>query len=376
LIRQAGGGPGAIRCGQDCVGDSHSVERDHIPIRVVYGDGARNAEQEDGRSEERAAVARHGEGTDTSTSPAGSFDPRLLPTAGDTVGDGMQHKGFAVALVVAFVVIACSGGEIAARPAEPLDFLIEEDVPYTAQLTADVYYPDGGGPWPVAVVLHGGEDHKSTMSGYGRAAARAGVVAVVPEWRSFPAQLDEHRLAALEDVACAIRFARDRASDYGGDGERIVMAGWSLGANFATIATLDNDPIDGDCLVGADVSAAAHGVVGLDGVYDFAELILDDQQQLAAIEADPPPSASWTMVELNEISAHSYVQPADGDDPPVFRLFTGQVEELHLQAEQFQEQLRMAGYDVELVRQDGLSHMGVIMSPGTVEALADLAFES
>ena len=56
--------------------------------------------------------------------------------------------------------------------------------------------------------LHGGEDHKYTMYGYGRAAARQGVVAFVPEWRSFPAQLEEDRLGPLEDVACAIRFAR------------------------------------------------------------------------------------------------------------------------------------------------------------------------
>jgi acetyl esterase/lipase len=59
----------------------------------------------------------------------------------------------------------------------------------------------------------------------------------------------------------------------------------------------------------------------------------------------------------------------------VFRLFTGQAEELHAQAERFRDDLRQAGYDVDLVRHAGYSHMGVILAPGTVDALAELAFE-
>jgi acetyl esterase/lipase len=263
-------------------------------------------------------------------------------------------------LALLLMACSCSGPRIADRPDEPLDFLVEEDLPYTSQLAVDVYYPDAEGPWPVAVVLHGGEDHKSTMYGYGRAAARQGMVAFVPEWRSFPAQLEESRLAPLEDIACAIRFAPDRAGVYGGDGERIVMAGWSLGGGFAAIAVLRNDPVEGDCAVALDVSARADGLVGLDGVYDFAELW------------DEP--TSWTSEELDEISAQSYVRPWEGDDPPVFRLFTGLVDELNVQAERFRDALEEAGYEVELVRHPDRSHLGVVLAPGTDDALADLAF--
>ena len=35
-----------------------------------------------------------------------------------------------------------------------------------------------------------------------------------------------------------------------------------------------------------------------------------------------------------------------------------------------------AGYDVDLVNFPGYSHMGVILGPGTVDALVDLAFGS
>jgi acetyl esterase/lipase len=275
----------------------------------------------------------------------------------------LMPKILIVACGLGFLLTACSGAggsRIADRPDEPLDFIIEEDVPYTPQLALDVYYPATEGPWPVAVVLHGGEDHKSTMYAYGRAAARLGVVAFVPEWRSFPAQLEEDRLGPLEDVACAIRFARDSAGDFGGDGERIIMAGWSLGGGFAAIAALRTDPVEADCIVGAEVSTRVHGLVGLDAVYDFAELW------------DEP--TSWTQGEIDEISAQPYVRPWEGDDPPAFRLFTGQVEELHAQAERFRDALEGAGYAVELVRHADRSHAGVILAPGTDDALADLAF--
>jgi acetyl esterase/lipase len=187
------------------------------------------------------------------------------------------------------------------------------------------------------------------------------VVAFVPEWRSFPAQLEEDRLGPLEDVACAIRFARDRAAEFGGDGERIVMAGWSLGGGFAAIAVLREEPVEGDCLVGAEVSTRVDGLVGLDAVYDFAELL----------EEEPTP---WTQEQIDEISADGYVRPWQGDDAPAFRLFTGQVEELHAQAERFRDALMDAGYDVVLVRHPDRSHGGVILAPGTDVALADLAF--
>lgn len=282
-----------------------------------------------------------------------------------------------VMCVLGLALMACTFRSVD-RPSEPLETLLDRDVPYTSELTLDVYYPDAEGPWPVAVVLHGGEDHKNTMSSFARATAEQGVVVFVPEWRSFPAQLEEHRLAAIEDTACAVRFARDRAGDYDGDGERIVMAGWSLGANFAAIAVLAEDTVGGDCVAGSEVSPRAQGLVGLDGVYDFAELLLAEEraaEQLgddaATLGVAPPP---WTTDEMNEISAHAYVPAAAGDDRPVFRLFTGQVEELHAQAERFRDDLTRAGFEVELVRHPDLSHGSVIFAPGTVEALVELAF--
>jgi acetyl esterase/lipase len=146
--------------------------------------------------------------------------------------------------------------------------------------------------------------------------------------------------------------------------EGIVLAGWSLGANFAAIAALREDPVGGDCVIGAETDACVAGVVGLDGVYDFAALI--------RAAADAP--FSWTAEDVNEISAHTYVRATRADDRPVFRLFSGREEQLHAQAERFRSDLERADYVVELVRHPELSHDEVITAPGTVDALVDLAF--
>lgn len=265
------------------------------------------------------------------------------------------------AAVLALLVGACSAPHIAEPPAEPLTFSIDRDVPYTSELSVDIYYPDAEGPWPVAVVLHGGEEHKANISGFGLAAAQRGIVTFVPDWHAFWAEIQEDRLAAVEDVDCAIRFARERAAEYGGDAERVVMAGWSAGANFAAIAVLRDDSVVGDCLVDSEVGNRTHGLVGLDGVYNFAELIADEP-------------ISWTREEIDEISAHSYVPATAGDDQPEFRLFTGSVEELHTQAEQFRDDLAEAGFQVTLVRDPSLSHAAVMSAPGAVDALVELAF--
>lgn len=258
-----------------------------------------------------------------------------------------------------------SGLRIAQRPAESLGVHQDRDVPYTSELVADVFHPNADGPWPTAVVLHGGEDHRSTMAPFGERVAEHGVVVFVPEWRSFPAQLEEHRLAAMEDVACAIGFARDRAREYGGDGERIVMAGWSLGGNFAAIAALRDAPVEVTCIGGGDTGGCIAGVVGLDGAYDFTEILLMDPRTR---------SLPWSADEMNELSALSYVCATGGVDRPVFRLFSGREEQLESQAARFRNDLEQAGFDVELVQHPGLSHEEVILAPGTVDALVDLAY--
>jgi acetyl esterase/lipase len=97
----------------------------------------------------------------------------------------------------------------------------------------DVYAPKRAAPGaklPVIVFFYGGSWSTGTREGYafaGQALASKGFVVVIPDYRLVP----EVRFPAfLEDGAAAVRWVRANAARFGGDPDRIVLAGHSAGA--------------------------------------------------------------------------------------------------------------------------------------------------
>jgi acetyl esterase/lipase len=134
----------------------------------------------------------------------------------------------------------------------------------------DVYRPrDGGGGGPVLIHLHGGGFSflPGRKSFYARRLlfrlAREGWVCISATYRLQPeAKFPDE----LIDVKKVIAWARARAVEYGGDPDRIVLAGSSFGARLATLAGFTvNDPSLQPGFEGADTSIAA--VVALYGYY-------------------------------------------------------------------------------------------------------------
>jgi acetyl esterase/lipase len=129
----------------------------------------------------------------------------------------------------------------------------------------DIYVPTGAqaGPRPVIVFFYGGSWNSGSRSGYafvGRALAARGFVTVIPDYRLVPEVVYP---GFVLDGASAVRWVRAHAKDYGGDGDRIVLAGHSAGAYIAAMLAVD------DRWLGAD-RGAVRGLVGLAGPYDFA----------------------------------------------------------------------------------------------------------
>lgn len=118
----------------------------------------------------------------------------------------------------------------------------------------DVYQPAGASEAVPAVLLwHGrGPDERDVLAPVARAAAELGVIVLVPDWRSDAA--DGGRTHLRESAV----FVRQNVADFGGDPERIALAGWSLGGKAA---------------VGVAVNPAAFGnwkpqaIVGIAGAY-------------------------------------------------------------------------------------------------------------
>lgn len=111
----------------------------------------------------------------------------------------------------------------------------------TGGRSMDVHRPaSSASPAPVVLLWHGrGPDERDVLAVLARSAARLGTVVFVPDWR--PDAPDGGRAQLAESVT----FARENAARFGGDPERVVLAGWSLGANAVLGFALDPAALDG-----------------------------------------------------------------------------------------------------------------------------------
>ena len=136
---------------------------------------------------------------------------------------------------------------------------------------------------PVLVFFYGGGWANGERSHYGfaaRAYASKGFVVVVPDYRKVP----QVRFPVFnQDGAAAVRWVHDNIARYGGDPERIVLAGHSAGAYIAMILTLDQSYLRAAGVNPRVIRATA----GLSGPYDFYPY--DSKRSINAMSAWPRP---------------------------------------------------------------------------------------
>ncbi len=100
---------------------------------------------------------------------------------------------------------------------------------YAPGKVLDVYEPIGTDAAPVVLLWHGsGPDERDALGPLGAEVAAHGVLVLVPDWQS-----DDFAIGSAQLLA-SLAFARGGSADLGGDPGRLVLAGWSLGANAAT----------------------------------------------------------------------------------------------------------------------------------------------
>jgi acetyl esterase len=114
-------------------------------------------------------------------------------------------------------------------------------VAHTEDLSADgvpvrLYRPEGDGPHPVLIWIHGGGWVLGSIDGYDTVARdlcnRAACLVVSVGYRLAP----EHPFpAAVDDVATAAAWVRSAIGAHGGDPERLAVAGDSAGGNLAAV---------------------------------------------------------------------------------------------------------------------------------------------
>jgi dienelactone hydrolase len=173
-----------------------------------------------------------------------ALTPRTTPHGSSGGSEGRVMKGiaqvfrFAMVASLATIAVACGGGG-------------DDELTVTSQFVSDpttpelrVLAPDGEGPWPVAVALHGIGGTGQDMVELGTRLAKAGVVVFEPTYNT-DLSTPEGLTKASDDLACAYEVARRIAPEHGGDLSRPVTAvGWSLGADLVVLGGL-GPPSDG-----------------------------------------------------------------------------------------------------------------------------------
>lgn len=127
---------------------------------------------------------------------------------------------------------------------------------YSPGKSLDVHGPGDVGddrPAPVVLAWHGsGPDERDALAPLAAALADRGVLVLVPDWQS------DDFVAGAAHLLASVAFARDEAAALGGDPARVVLVGWSLGANAAAWIGLHPASVGG---------WAPSAVVGLGGSY-------------------------------------------------------------------------------------------------------------
>ena len=118
---------------------------------------------------------------------------------------------------------------------------------------------------PVIIFFYGGAWVKGRRVDYGfvgKAYAARGFVVVIPDYRKVPGvRFPDY----IEDGAKAVRWTRDNIARFGGDPDRILLAGHSAGGYIAMMLALDQHYL---AAAGVD-PATIRAVAGLAGAYNF-----------------------------------------------------------------------------------------------------------
>ena len=206
-------------------------------------------------------------------------------------------------------------------------------IPYgkASRNTLDVYWPVAAFAAPVIVFFYGGawsSGNKKLYRYVGKALARRGYVAVIPDYRIYP---EVRYPGFLEDAALAVRWAADNARQFGGHPRKMFLNGHSAGAHIAAMLTIDSRWLEN---VGLAPGRDLAGLIGISGPYDFLPLRDDklkaifgganraETQPIFHVSADAPPALLITgsrdrIVEPNNSARLAARLRAVGNDATV-----------------------------------------------------------
>jgi acetyl esterase/lipase len=171
-------------------------------------------------------------------------------------------------------------------------------------LRLDVSVPEGRGPFPVVLLVHGGGwsagDKQRDITPLFEPLTKAGFIWFSINYRLAPAN---RWPACLEDVQTAIRWVKTHAAEYKGDPRRIALMGYSAGGQLACqAAALAKDDTRVQAVVGfapptdlvADterrggLSKSLQALLDRESVDDQTRMLLKDMSPINHVHAGFP----------------------------------------------------------------------------------------
>lgn len=215
-----------------------------------------------------------------------------------------------------------------------------------AELDLDACLPDGEGPHPSAVLVHGGafqEGDRGTMRGACQSLADAGYAAFPVDYRLLPDTFP----APVEDVTAAVQWLRDPAQT-----ERFALDGSVsiLGSSAGAIIALDT------AAALAEQGAPVDAVIGLSAAADLTAEGRDLGDPPAQLEEVVTSFLGCDSVEDCDVAASASPATHAAQLPPTL-LVHGSHELIPIeQAERLVSALDAAGVQNELVTVNGDNH--------------------
>lgn len=247
-----------------------------------------------------------------------------------------------------FLSLALAMAATAAPAAE-----LKADIEYAriadTSLKLDACIPDGVGPFPVAILIHGGGWSGGNKQGEGdikplmEPLTRGGFVWFSIDYRLAPTN---RWPACFEDLQAAIRWVKAHAVEFQGDSNRIALIGYSAGGHLVCHAA-----------VLADDSTRVQAVVGCAPPTDH---VADSERRgglsksMQNLLARAPELDAETCRMLRDISPLNYVKPG----LPPFLLLGGTEDKSvpYSQSVNLHARLMQAGVPVELITLTNATH--------------------
>jgi alpha-L-fucosidase 2 len=246
-----------------------------------------------------------------------------------------------------------------ALPALVVATELKKDIEYgragDVRLLLDASVPDGPGPFPVAILVHGGGWSNGDKAGSDKPGDSADITpwfepltAAHFTWFSLNYRLaPQHRWpACLEDVQTAIRWVKAHAAEFKGDPRRIALFGHSAGGHLVCLAAvLAAEDTRVQAVVGfAPVTNHEQDLPQRGGLSPSLQKLLDRPKEVTA----------ESRAMLREISPLNHVRPG----LPPFLLIHGDADKsVPLpQSLDFQAALRTTGNVCDLITIKGAPH--------------------